>query len=331
MRFLRFTLSLSFFVTPFMAATIATTAIAQETPSAAEIEPQKAVLITGASSGLGAKMTELLRTNGFFVYATARKEADLERLDKLNNVEAIKLDVLEPEQIKAAVKQVEKAGRGLYGLINNAGVAIFGPMTEVPVAELEYQMDVNVFGPYRVLQAFAPMIIESKGRIATTGSIAGTLTSPLFAHYAMSKHAIEAFTDGLAAEMQNFGVEVAVIAPGSYASNIGKTARNRILDNDYWTEDSAFAEQREGFLERLGQVDQGADPLPVAEAALDFMSSDSPKRRYMVVPNIGQANATIRKSMSKLIEQNSTQQFRFSDDELRAMFEEELKAVKSGN
>jgi len=154
---------------------------------------QKAVLITGASSGLGLKMTELLSTSGFFVYATARKDADLKRLDSMKNVEAIKLDVLKPDQISAAVTQVSNAGRGLYGLINNAGVAIFGPMIEVPVEELDYQLDVNVLGPYRVLQAFAPMIIESKGRIATTGSIAGTLASSMFGHYSMSKHAIEAY------------------------------------------------------------------------------------------------------------------------------------------
>lgn len=288
---------------------------------------QKAVLITGASSGLGLKMTELLSENGFYVYATARKEVDLKRLNEMKNVEAIKLDVLKPSQIEAAVKQVTNGGRGLYGLINNAGVAIFGPMIEVPVEQLDYQLDVNVLGPYRVLQAFAPMIIESKGRIATTGSIAGTLASSMFGHYSMSKHAIEAYTDSLASEMERFGVHVSVIEPGNYASNIGQTAKNRILDENYWSENSRYKQDREGMLAGLDNVLKGADPLPVAEAALDIMQSDTPKRRYMVVANERQAQLTLRRNISKLLEQNQAHQYKYDNAELLKMFEEELAKV----
>lgn len=288
---------------------------------------QKAVLVTGASSGLGLKMTEVLSSNGFFVYATARKDADLKRLNAMENVEAVKLDVLKPEQIEAAVAQVKKGGRGLYGLVNNAGVAIFGPMIEVPVEELEYQLDVNVLGPYRVLQAFAPMIIESKGRIATTGSIAGTLASSMFGQYAMSKHAIEAYTDSLAIEMQRFGVEVSVIEPGNYASNIGKTAKRRILDNDYWKADSLYAKDREGMLAGLDQVIEGTDPMPVAIAALDIMQSEKPKRRYMVVPSERQAQQTLRRNMRKLLEQNQAQQYRYDKATLEKMFAEEIANI----
>ena len=202
--------------------------------SAASAESRKAILVTGASSGLGERMTQVLSTNGFFVYATARKEADLKRLNEMPNVEAVKLDVLDQAQIDLAVEQVKKGGRGLYGLINNAGVAVFGPLIETPPEQLEYQLQVNVLGPYRVLQAFAPMIIESKGRITTTGSIAGTIASPIYGIYAMSKHAIEAYTDSLAGEMAKFGVAVSVIEPGNYASQIGNTAKKRIEDTNYW-------------------------------------------------------------------------------------------------
>jgi len=200
-------------------------------------------------------------------------------------------------------------------------------MIEVPVEQLEYQMDVNVLGPYRVLQAFAPMIIESKGRITTTGSIAGTLASSMFGQYAMSKHAIEAFTDALANEMERFGVEVSVIEPGNYASNIGKTAKQRILDDDYWKANSRYAQDRAGMLAGLDQVLKGADPLPVAQAALDIMQSDKPKRRYMVVPNEAQAQRTLRRNMRKLLEQNQAQQFKYDDAALKNMFEEEIAAI----
>ena len=294
-------------------------------------EKQKAVLITGASSGLGLKMTQTLSENGFFVYATARNSDDLKRLNAMTNVEAIELDVLKPGQINAAIKQVKDGGRGLYGLINNAGVAVFGPMIEVPVEELEYQLDVNVLGPYRVLQAFAPMIIESKGRIATTGSIAGTVSSPMFGQYSISKHAIEAFTDSLAAEMQRFGVQVSVIEPGSYSSNIGSTAKQRILSNDYWGTDTRYKQEREATLTTLGQVIQGADPQPVANAALDIMQSGKPKRRYMVVPNERQAQATLRTSMQRLLQQNQTQQFKYDDETLLNMLKEEMQKLTTSN
>lgn len=286
--------------------------------------PQRAVLVTGASSGLGFKMTQTLSKNGFFVYATARKKADLDRLNAMKNVEAIKLDVLKQDEIDAAVDQVKKGGRGLYGLINNAGVAVFGPMIEVPVEQLDYQLDVNVLGPYRVLQAFAPMIIESKGRIATTGSIAGTISSPLYGIYAMSKHAIEAFTDSLTAEMQRFGVHVSVIEPGSYASNIGNTAKSRIINKGYWPQDTRYEQERAGTLNVLGQVDKGVDPQPVADAALDIMQSESPKARYMVVPNERQAQATLRTHMRRLLQQNQTQQFKYDNETLMNMLQEEM-------
>ncbi len=289
-------------------------------------DSQKAVLVTGASSGLGLKMTETLSKNGFFVYATARKEADLKRLNSMTNVEAVKLDVLKPAQIAAAVTQVKKGGRGLYGLVNNAGVAVFGPMIEVPSEQLEYQLDVNVVGPYRVLQAFAPMILESKGRIMTTGSVAGTLSSPMFGQYAMSKHAIEAYTDALAGELKAFGVEVGVVEPGNYASNIGKTAKQRILNTDYWPADTRYTEARKNLLAGLDSVLQGADPQPVADAVLDFMQSGAPKTRYMVVPNEPQGQATLRKNIRKMLQQNQAQQYRYDDEKLSEMFAEELAA-----
>ncbi|MBT8151859.1 MAG: SDR family NAD(P)-dependent oxidoreductase, partial [Gammaproteobacteria bacterium] len=206
---------------------------------------QKAVLVTGASSGLGLKMTEVLSKNGFFVYAGVLHKHEMKVMNEMDNVAAVQFDVRKPRQINKAVKFVEKQGRGLYGLINNAGVAVFGPMLEMPMEQLHYQMDVNVFGPFRVTQAFAPMIMQSKGRIVTTGSIAGIRTSPMFGAYGMSKHAIEAYTDALAQEVARFGVSVHLIEPGNYASNIGNAAKKLIEDKKYWTADSLYNKERE--------------------------------------------------------------------------------------
>jgi NAD(P)-dependent dehydrogenase (short-subunit alcohol dehydrogenase family) len=268
---------------------------------------QKAVLITGASSGLGLSMTQVLAKNGFYVYAGVLHKDEMQAMNEMDNVTAVQFDVREQGQIDAAVNFVEEQGRGLYGLINNAGVAVFGPMLEMPVETLSYQMDVNVFGPFRVTQAFAPMIINSKGRIATTGSIAGILSSPMFGAYAMSKHAIEAYTDALAQEMTRFDVSVHVIEPGNYASNIGNAALKLINDTNYWTDDSQYKQERDGLMKRVAMVEKGADPIDVANAALHIMQSDTPKRRYLVTAVAREAEATLRRQFSKMLELNQDQ------------------------
>jgi NAD(P)-dependent dehydrogenase (short-subunit alcohol dehydrogenase family) len=285
---------------------------------------QRTVLVTGATSGLGLKMTKVLSQNGFLVYAGARKKADMQRLEAMENVEAIKIDVTIQSEIDDAVKTIESKGRGLYGLINNAGVAIFGPLIEVDVARLEHQMNVNVYGPYRVTKAFAPLIIKSKGRIATTGSIAGIRANSFLGHYAMSKHAVEAYTEALSAEMERFGVTVGVIEPGNYASQIGDSARNRILESDYWPSNSQYSLERAGLIAGLAKVSDGKDPEDVATAALHFMSNDLPKMRYLVTPNEQQAEGIIRAMMHKTLQLNQGQPYSFDKETLLKMLEEEI-------
>ena len=317
------------FIRAILTFSIATFAInglaAHHAESHSAGKSQKAVLITGATSGLGLKMTQTLAKNGFLVYAGARKDADMQRLEAMENVEAIKIDVTIQSQIDAAVKTVESKGRGLYGLINNAGVAIFGPIMEVDVAELEYQMNVNVFGPYRVTQAFAPLIIKSKGRIATTGSIAGIRATSFFGHYAMSKHAIEAFTEALSSEMSRFGVKVGVIEPGNYASQIGNTARKRIVDSDYWPSDSQFIQERTALMAGLSKVTEGKDPQDVADAALHFMSSENPKFRYMVTPDASQSESIIRSMIEKTLQLNEGHPYSLDGQTLVKMLEQQMK------
>ena len=163
-----------------------------------ESRQQRAVLVTGASTGIGRRIAEDLAEKGFYVFAGARKQQDLDALNDIPNIQAVRLDVTVQDEIDAAVQTVADSGKGLYGLVNNAGVFIGGPLIEVDVAEFEWLMDVNVTGVYRVTQAFAPMIIESQGRISTIGSISGNGSGRFFSQYSMSKHAMEAFTDTLA-------------------------------------------------------------------------------------------------------------------------------------
>jgi NAD(P)-dependent dehydrogenase (short-subunit alcohol dehydrogenase family) len=206
----------------------------------AEEAAQKAVLVTGASSGSGRIIAETLAARGYYVYAGARKQADLDALNEIENIHAIRLDVTIQSEIDAAVATVRNKGKGLYGLVNNAGVAVLGPLVEIPESDVEFVFDVNVYGPYRVTKAFAPLIIESKGRITTTGSISGILSRQFYGPYSMSKHAMEAFTDSLAAEMNKFDVKVSIIEPGGFNSKIGTTTFDRMKANGFNFDDSLY-------------------------------------------------------------------------------------------
>ncbi len=289
-------------------------------------DKQKAVLVTGASTGIGRKIAEVLAEQGYFVYAGARKQTDLDALNEIDNVESIKLDVTIQEQIDAAVEIVNEGGRGLYGLVNNAGIFIGGPLADVDLEEFQWLMDVNVYGVYRVTQAFAPMIIEAQGRIVTIGSIAGTLSGRYSGQYSMSKHAIEAYTDSLAAEMAPLNVHVSVIEPGNYDSAIAETAFARMQEKSdgYVTEGSPFAEDFAKWIDRPSDRSHYKKPDEVAEAVVHALFADEPLRRYMVVPNEKEAGWTIGKQIEELVQLNEWQAYSYSREELIVMLDKAM-------
>jgi NAD(P)-dependent dehydrogenase (short-subunit alcohol dehydrogenase family) len=139
---------------------------------------QKLIPITGASTGIGRNLAETLAAEGYHVYAGARKDADLAELDAIDNVTAVRLDVTKQAQIDAAVAMIREKGTGLWGLVNNAGIGGGGPVADTSIEDQNFVYRVNVEGVYRTTRAFAPLVMASKGRIATTGSIAGTLSWP---------------------------------------------------------------------------------------------------------------------------------------------------------
>ena len=287
-------------------------------------EAQKAVLVTGASTGIGRNITERLVSEGYFVFAGARKDNDLEELDAIDNVRAVRLDVTSQEDIDAAVETVKQEGKGLYGLINNAGVAVIGPLSQTQDSDLDFVFGVNIGGVVGVTRAFAPMIIESKGRIMTTGSISGILSSPTLGVYSMSKHAVEAFTDSLAGEMAEHGVSVSVIEPGNYKSKIRRTTMQRTREQLEAAGVELTEEERarfEGTAERELALNE---PDEVSDAFMHALFSDEPKRRYMVVPNEDEADRTIRKAIEELVQLNEWQAYSFDRDELVKMLDEAL-------
>lgn len=296
------------------------TIVAQEETTTA----QKAILVTGASTGIGRHIAETLAAEGHFVYAGARKQKDLDALSAIENIQGIKLDVTVQEEIDAAVATISSAGRGLYGLINNAGVAVIGPMIEVDEEDMQFQMDVNLFGPYRVTKAFAPLIIESKGRITTTGSISGILSGRFAGPYSMSKHAIEAFTDSLAREMEKFGVQVSVVEPGDYNSVIFDTLLKRMERRGQTQDESLYQEEFEKLLQGASDRPKDKEPDEVSAAFLHALFDPDPKRRYMVVPNENQAEITIKKAIEEMVQLNEKQLYSYDREALIALLDEAL-------
>lgn len=320
--------AISAFRTCRLALTLAvlTCAAAPAAAIAQNPDGMPAVLITGTSSGIGLRMTEVLSQNGFFVYAGARKSEDLARLDAMENVRSVRLDVTIQSEIDAAVAFVRSEGRGLYGLINNAGVAVMNPLTEAPEEEMQFILDVNLLGPYRVTRAFADLLIESEGRLMNVSSIAGILSGPYSGAYSMTKHGVEAYTDALAAELEQFGVRVAAVEPGNYKSKIVESMVRRMQEAGYSAEGSRYPSMLDlitGPLDR-SQYD---DPEDVARAALEFLTSESPKRRYMVVPNAFEAEITIRQALTEVAQLNEGHEYSYSRDELVEMLDRALDAA----
>lgn len=290
---------------------------------------QKAVLITGASTGIGRHATETLAAEGYFVYAGARKQKDLDALNKIPNVQAVKLDVTKQEEVDAAVETVRKGGRGLYGLVNNAGVGSGGPLLDADESRIRWLFDVNVFGVVKVTKAFAPMIMESKGRIATIGSIAGILTWIGGADYTMSKSAIEAFSDTLAKEMAQFDVKASVIQPGNYNSDISKTIAARRGELTEVQKNSPYLEYYKARQKGTGDRSKYKEPDEVTAAIRHALFDTNPKLRYMVVPNRNEATRTIAATLARVAQRNEGQEHAFSREELIKMLDDAI-ATENG-
>ena len=286
---------------------------------------QKAVLVTGASTGIGRNIAQRLASEGYFVYAGARKEKDLLELNAIENIEAVRLDVTVQEEIDAAVVHISEAGRGLYGLVNNAGVIIIAPLIEVEEDDLDFLFDVNIYGPYRVTKAFSGLIIESKGRISTIGSISGILSGALAGPYSMSKHAMEAYTDSLSLEMERVGVKVSVVEPGNYKSMIFGSLRKRIRAQGKSFEGSLFEEELTRIMARPdSEQTDGVEPDAVSDAVLHALFDENPKIRYMVVPTQQQAEWTIKKAIQELVQLNEGHKYSYDRDSLVKMLDEAL-------
>ena len=297
-------------------------------PTGSTAADTKAVLVTGASTGIGRNIAERLAAEGYFVYAGARKNADIDALSAIDNIQGLRLDVTIQADIDAAVDTVRAGGRGLYGIVNNAGVVVMGILAETEESEIDFVFDVNVYGPYRIVKAFAPFIVESKGRLTHISSMAGIKSSPAYGVYGMSKHALEAYSDSLVFEMGTVGVRSSVIEPGPYKSNAVASNCKRRNEQSYDPAASLFEELAHELaaLCTNNSYPDFPEPDQVADAVLHALFADEPKKRYLAVNDQRQAEAMVRDIIENLVEINSNgHSFDYSRDELIEMLDEALQ------
>jgi NAD(P)-dependent dehydrogenase (short-subunit alcohol dehydrogenase family) len=242
---------------------------------------KKWILVTGASSGIGQSSAKLLAEQGFNVYAGARKEEDINELNKIPNITAVKLDVTSDEDIKNFIKLIEKTG--LFGVLNNAGIALGAPLMDLELDVLKKQMEVNFFGLHRVTKAVFPFILKEKGRIVMISSNAGSFASPFFGPYASSKYATEAYCDSLRRELLLHDVKVVIIKPGRIRTSIWEKGEKLLL----LYEGSIFNK----VAKTLGKeaIEAGKNdslaPIEVAKVVLKAFVSKNPRPRYRIAPN----------------------------------------------
>lgn len=303
--------------------TLTLVAVATALPAQA---PPRAVLVTGASSGIGRKITERLAREGFHVYAGARQPDDIAALSRIPNVRGIRLDVTSPTEIAAAVQLIQADGRGLFGVVNNAGIATGGPLIQTEDAELQRVLDVNVMGPVRITRAVAPLLIASRGRVVTISSISGILSGQMLGVYSMSKHAVEAFGDALGAELAPLGVTSSLIEPGNFRSDIGRNTMASAVAAAERAKGTPFEATMQTFVQRMGNYETDAYPEPdaVATAALHAFTSAQPRPRYMVVSVPNEATVTLRKAMDELVQLNHGHQYTLDRDALIRLLDEAL-------
>ena len=253
----------------------------------------QSAVITGASTGIGWATAKLLLDRGFRVFGSVRKPADADRLKAEfgANFTPLLFDVTDEAAVLAAAREVRAAlnGETLTGLVNNAGIAVAGPVLELSADEFRRQMDVNVIGPIIATQAFGPLLGSDpslkgpKGRIVMISSVAGKSGNPLMSAYSASKHAIEGLSESLRREMMLFGIDVVIVAPGAVKTPIWSKAEE--VDISAYQNSPFFPalERIRKFMLRLGET--GLPAEKIAEAIADALTSANPQVRYQITPD----------------------------------------------
>ncbi|MCG2660197.1 MAG: SDR family oxidoreductase [Kiritimatiellae bacterium] len=260
---------------------------------------QEVVIISGASSGIGQSTARHLAKAGFRVFAGVRKEKDIVAWKGQEGISPVLLDVTSESSLEQAFQQLkidlEKAPK--VHLVNNAGIALAGPVEGVPLSRWREQFEVNVFGLVATTQKFLPFLRKTKGRIVNISSISGVLAVPYLAPYAASKFAVEAISDSLRRELRQFGCEVIVLEPGPVKTSIWKKSAANLAS---WVEGmpaeilELYKKELESFFQMAQKSSQNTIPAEkIARVLLQSLRARKPKTRYVV----GDASVSIQAAL----------------------------------
>jgi NAD(P)-dependent dehydrogenase (short-subunit alcohol dehydrogenase family) len=253
----------------------------------------KSVVVTGVSTGIGWGATKILTGAGFHVFGSVRKQADAERLKQEfgDSFTPLFFDVTDETAVKKAAADVRVALKGetLFGLVNNAGIAVSGPLLELSIEEFRRQIEINLTGQLIAIQAFTPLLGADKslkgapGRIVNITSTAGKQGAPFLGPYAASKHAMEGLSESLRRELLLFGIDVIMIGPGKVATPIWDKAEQ--IDTTPYKQSPflPMMERFQNYMVTAGRA-EGFSPERLGRDVLKALTVKSPRTRYAVVP-----------------------------------------------
>ena len=245
---------------------------------------KRSVLITGCSSGIGRATARAFLANDWQVFATARNADDVEDLAEAG-CETLTLDVTDPEAVASAVEETVDVAGSIDCVVNNAGYAQMGPLEDVATVDLHRQFDVNVYGPHRLTRAALPhMRAQGEGRIINVSSVIGRISFPGAGAYAGSKHALEAMSDALRGEAEEFGVDVVVVEPGPVETNFSDRVDEELPEGERTPAYEGLYDLYDDAQLVGGGGPLASDPDDVAEAILEAATSPDPPARYPVGP-----------------------------------------------
>lgn len=253
----------------------------------------KSIVVTGVSTGIGKSIAEMLIQKGFHVFGSVRKQTDADRLrsDLGTGFTPLTFDITDEVAVHAAAKQVrdQLKGETLFGLVNNAGIAVAAPMLYLKPDDFRRQLEINVTGQLIVTQAFTPLLGADRslngkpGRIVNITSVSGKNGSPFLGAYAASKHALEGLSESMRRELMLYGIDVIIVAPGPIATPIWDKAEEvnaeEYRHTDYYESGKKFQKYT------IAKGRSGLPPEAVSKAVFKALTSSNPRVRYAINPN----------------------------------------------
>ncbi|MFM8367449.1 MAG: SDR family oxidoreductase [Chloroflexota bacterium] len=253
----------------------------------------KSIVVTGVSTGIGKSIAEMLIQKGFHVFGSVRKQTDADRLrsDLGTGFTPLTFDITDEVAVHVAAKQVrdQLKGETLFGLVNNAGIAVAAPMLYLKPDDFRRQLEINVTGQLIVTQAFTPLLGADRslngkpGRIVNITSVSGKNGSPFLGAYAASKHALEGLSESMRRELMLYGIDVIIVAPGPIATPIWDKAEEvnaeEYRHTDYYESGKKFQKYT------IAKGRSGLPPEAVSKAVFKALTSSNPRVRYAINPN----------------------------------------------